>query len=163
MAGAHYGTYAPIGSIKDPEKKGHLIPDFRGNRVEMGIRHACYLASTGDPEGAFVTLEDTVSLIEKVMSLPNGTMLTCKSIYLEDECFELRREIWPEEGNRRPIMQLFRGKGSDEYVGAVRFEFPIAAFTSPAGWEWFDPIRSDPRFASYVERVKAAFAPEPNE
>ena len=27
MAGAHYGTYAPIGYIKDPEKKGHLIPD----------------------------------------------------------------------------------------------------------------------------------------
>ncbi len=129
-------------------------------RVEMGIRHACYLASTGDPEGAFVTLEDTVSLIEKVMSLPHGTMLTCKSIYLEDECFELRREIWHEEGNRRPFMRLFRGKGTDEYVGAVRFGFPMNALTSPHGWEWFDPIRNDPRFATYVERVMAVFAPD---
>lgn len=136
---------------------------FVETRVEMGIRHACYLASTGDPEGAFVTLEDTVSLIEKVMSLPNGTMLTCKSIYLEDEYFELRREIWHEEGNRRPFMQLFRGKGSDEYVGAVSFQFIINALTSPTGWEWFDPIRSDPRFAAYVERVKAVFAPVENE
>ena len=27
MGGAHYAAYAPIGYIKDPEKKGHLIPD----------------------------------------------------------------------------------------------------------------------------------------
>ena len=25
--GAHYGAYAPIGYMKDPDKKGHLIPD----------------------------------------------------------------------------------------------------------------------------------------
>lgn len=27
MGGAHYAAYAPIGYIKDPEKKGHLILD----------------------------------------------------------------------------------------------------------------------------------------
>lgn len=27
MGGAHYAAYAPIGYVKDPEKKGHLIPD----------------------------------------------------------------------------------------------------------------------------------------
>ena len=26
-SGAHYGAYAPLGYIKDPEQKGHLIPD----------------------------------------------------------------------------------------------------------------------------------------
>lgn len=25
--GAHYGAYAPLGYIKDPEQKGHLLPD----------------------------------------------------------------------------------------------------------------------------------------
>ena len=27
MGGTHYAAYAPIGYVKDPEKKGHLIPD----------------------------------------------------------------------------------------------------------------------------------------
>jgi hypothetical protein len=30
--------------------------------------------------------------------------------------------------------------------------------TDPEAWRSFDPIRTDPRFAAYAERVKAAFA-----
>ncbi len=133
---------------------------FVGDRVELGIRQACYLASTGDPEGAFVVLEDTVSMIEKVMSLPEGTMLSCKSICLEDERFEVRHAIWHEKDNRRPYLHVIRGKGTDDLVYTLGFRFPLYALTAPHGWEWFDPIRNDPRFASYVERVKTVFAPE---
>ena len=136
---------------------------FVGDRVEMGTRRACYLASTGDPEGAFVVLEDTVSMIEKVMSLPDKTVLSCKSICLEDEQFELRRFVNHSKENpdydRRPFLRFFRGKGTDEYVYTLGFRFPEYALTAERGWEWFDPIRSDPRFAAYVERVKAVFAP----
>ena len=136
---------------------------FVGDRMEMGIRCACYLASTGDPEGAFVVLEDTVSMIEKVMSLPDKTVLSCKSICLEDERFELRRAVWHEQANpdhdKRPFLRFFREKGTDEYVYTLGFGFPIHALTAPHGWEWFDPIRNDPRYAGYVERVKAVFAP----
>jgi transcriptional regulator with XRE-family HTH domain len=136
---------------------------FVGDRVEMGTRRACYLASTGDPEGAFVVLEDTVSMIEKVMSLPDKTVLSCKSICLEDEQFELRRFVNHSKENpdydRRPFLRFFRGKGTDEYVYTLGFRFPEYALTAESGWEWFDPIRSDPRFAAYVERVKAVFAP----
>ena len=136
---------------------------FVGDRMEMGIRCACYLASTGDPEGAFVVLEDTVSMIEKVMSLPDRTVLSCKSICLEDERFELRRAVWHEQANpdhdKRPFLRFFREKGTDEYVYTLGFGFPIHALTAPHGWEWFDPIRNDPRYAGYVERVKAVFAP----
>ena len=136
---------------------------FVGDRMEMGIRCACYLASTGDPEGAFVVLEDTVSMIEKVMSLPDRTVLSCKSICLEDERFELRRAVWHEQANpdhdKRPFLRFFREKGTDEYVYTLGFGFPIHALTATQGWEWFDPIRNDPRYAGYVERVKAVFAP----
>ncbi|MBO5041530.1 MAG: helix-turn-helix transcriptional regulator [Clostridia bacterium] len=136
---------------------------FVGDRVEIGIRRACYLASTGDPEGAFVVLEDTVSMIEKVMSLPDKTVLSCKSICLEDEQFELRRFVNHSKENpdydRRPFLRFFRGKGTDEYVYTLGFRFPLYALTAPHGWEWFDPIRPDPRFAAYVERVEAVFAP----
>ena len=132
---------------------------FVGDRVEIGIRRACYLASTGDPEGAFAVLEDTVSLLEKAMSLPEGTMLSCKSICLEDERFEVRHAIWHEKDNRRPYLHVIRGKGTDDLVYTLGFRFPLYALTAPQGWEWFDPIRNDPRFAAYVERVEAVFAP----
>ena len=136
---------------------------FVDDRMELGIRQACYLASTGDPEGAFVVLEDTVSMLEKVMSLPDRTVLSCKSICLEDERFELRRAVWHEQANpdhdKRPFLRFFREKGTDEYVYTLGFGFPIHALTATQGWEWFDPIRGDPRYAGYVERVKAVFAP----
>ncbi len=132
---------------------------FVGDRMELGIRRACYLASTGDPEGAFAVLEDTVSLLEKAMSLPEGTMLSCKSICLEDERFEVRHAIWHEKDNRRPYLHVIRGKGTDDLVYTLGFRFPLYALTAPQGWEWFDPIRNDPRFAAYVERVEAVFAP----
>ena len=136
---------------------------FVGDRMEMGIRCACYLASTGDPEGAFVVLEDTVSMIEKVMSLPDRTVLSCKSICLEDELLELRREIWDDPENpdhdRRPFLRFFRAGDPDGYVYTLGFGLALHALTATQGWEWFDPIRNDPRYAGYVERVKAAFAP----
>ena len=136
---------------------------FVEDRMDIGIRRACYLASTGDPEGAFVVLEDTVSMLEKVMSLPEGTVLSCKSICLEDERYELRREIWHDQENPdydgRPFLRFFRPGESDGYVYTLGFWFAENALTSPQGWEWFDPIRNDPRYAAYVERVKAVFAP----
>ena len=140
---------------------------FVGDRVEIGIRRACYLASTGDPEGAFVVLEDTVSMLEKAMSMPDGTVLSCKSICLEDEKFELRRFVNHSKENSdydgRPFLRFFRGKGTDEYVYTLGFGFPLHALTATQGWEWFDPIRNDPRYTGYVERVKAVFAPIPAE
>ena len=133
---------------------------FLSERLVLGIYRACYLAATGDPECAFVILEDTVSMLERAMSLPDGTMLTCKSISLEGESFELRHESREEAGVYRPILRLYHNcfRKSDRTV-IIGSGFPIFALTSPTGWEWFDPIRSDPRYAAYVERVKAVFAP----
>ena len=135
---------------------------FVDDRMVWGIKQACYLASTGDPEGAFVVLEDTVSMLEKVMSLPDKTVLSCKSICLEGERFELRREIWRDPENpdhdKRPFLRFFR-EGTGEFVYTLGFRFAENALTAPHGWEWFDPIRNDPRYAAYVERVRAVFAP----
>ena len=136
---------------------------FVGDRLIWGIKQACYLASTEDPEGAFVVLEDTVSMLEKVMSLPNRTVLSCKSICLEDVRFELQREIWHDQEDPdydgRPFLRFFRAGEVDGFIYTLHFEFVENALTAPHGWEWFDPIRNDPRYGTYVERVKAVFAP----
>ena len=147
-------------ALEHPITGDGSIDLFLDERMELGIRRSCYLAATGDLEGAFVVLEDTVSMLEKAMSQPDGTMLTCKSFCLEREVFELRHDIWEESGVRRPFLRLYRnGFGEADRVVTVGFGFPIHALTATQGWEWFDPIRGDPRYAGYVERVKAVFAP----
>ena len=147
-------------ALEHPITGDGSIDLFLDERMELGIRRSCYLAATGDLEGAFVVLEDTVSMLEKAMSQPDGTMLTCKSFCLEREAFELRHDIWEESGVRRPFLRLYRnGFGEADRVVTVGFGFPIHALTATQGWEWFDPIRGDPRYAGYVERVKAVFAP----
>ena len=147
-------------ALEHPITGDGSIDLFLDERMELGIRRSCYLAATGDLEGAFVVLEDTVSMLEKAMSQPDGTMLTCKSFCLEREVFELRHDIWEESGVRRPFLRLYRnGFGEADRVVTVGFGFPIHALTATQGWEWFDPIRGDPRYAAYVERVKAVFAP----
>ena len=130
---------------------------FVPNRIDFGIRRACYLAASGDTEGAFVALEDTVSLLEKFIDMEEGSVLACSSRWLRD--FRLRVEYTPWFGQKGRILRL----DSDPYhyfFGGVCGEEVLHPFTADHGWEWFDPIRNDPRFKAYVERVKAAVALE---
>ena len=129
---------------------------FAPDRVDLGIRRACYLAATGDPEGAFTALEDTVTLLEKLMSLQAGSELSCSSRWLRD--FRLRVEHSVQFDQRELILRL-NPDPFGYFFGGVYCHTLLHPLTAESGWEWFDPIRSDPRFAAYVERVKAVFAP----
>jgi transcriptional regulator with XRE-family HTH domain len=129
---------------------------FAPDRVNLGIRRACYLAATGDPEGAFTALEDTVTLLEKLMSLQAGSELSCSSRWLRD--FRLRVEHSVQFDQRELILRL-NPDPFGYFFGGVYCHTLLHPLTAESGWEWFDPIRSDPRFAAYVERVKAVFAP----
>ena len=127
---------------------------FAPDRIDFGIRRACYLAASGDTEGAFVVLEDTVTLLESLMSLEEGSEIGCASRWMRD--LRLRVEYTTLNGVGRTLRS-----DSDPYhyfYGGVDSEWVLYPFIATKGWEWFDPIRTDPRFASYVERVKAAFA-----
>ena len=133
---------------------------FAPYRVNLGVRRACYLAATGDPEGAFAALEDTVTLLEKLMSLQTGSELSCSSRWLRD--FRLRVEHSAQFDQRELILRLDTDPFG-YFFGGVDCYTLLHPLTAESGWEWFDPIRSDPRFAAYVERVKAVFAPVENE
>ena len=133
---------------------------FAPYRVDLGVRRACYLAATGDPEGAFAALEDTVTLLEKLMSLQTGSELSCSSRWLRD--FRLRVEHSVQFDQRELILRLDTDPFG-YFFGGVYCHTLLHPLTAESGWEWFDPIRSDPRFAAYVERVKAVFAPVENE
>ena len=129
---------------------------FAPDRVDLGVRRACYLAATGDPEGAFTALEDTVTLLEKLMSLQAGSELSCSSRWLRD--FRLRVEHSVQFDQRELILRL-NPDPFGYFFGGVDCHTLLHPLTAESGWEWFDPIRNDPRYAGYVERVKAVFAP----
>ena len=121
-------------------------------RVLMGFRHASYLASTGDKEGAFVALEDTVSLVEKIATLRDGDMIGCSS-----PVFTIRSKIYiPKE---EPFCVFFQFAGDYEMLdywsfGVISLNTQHRFLSVRRGWEWFDPIRDDERFKGYIARLE---------
>ena len=134
---------------------------FAADRVWLGIRHACYLASTGEAENAFVYLEDAVSLAERVFALPDESEVGCGcksfaglTLYLHNE------RANPGDPQSSRLAQFRNYKRLEEtgigYYGSPLFAKSIYnALTAEHGWEWFDPIRNDARYAAYIERLRA--------
>ncbi len=133
------------------------VPDlWFKHKWYLGLRLSCALASSDRTEEAISVLEDTVTLIEKFAALPAGSVLTyeCPSLdifsyevipfYVNDEEYRNAKDV--------PLQRVKYLRGGD-FMG----ELTVSVSTHPferAGWEWFDPIRDDPRFVSCLERVK---------
>ena len=133
---------------------GKGVDCWAESRMEIGVRRACYLASMGRTEEAFVTLEDAVSLLEKAMKITGR-------VELETSRFTPTLKWTAEESWYNPNAQpgpLERGifiNSSGGYCFNVYPSIYLGMLTAEHGWEWFDPIRNDPRYQSCVERVKA--------
>ena len=125
---------------------------FVKHRLAMGYRTAAYYVAVGDMENAFVALEDTVSMLESFLRLPQDEAITCKSICLEG--IAMKKHLREEDGAKW-IRCKDDAIGITIDVTAREALFPL---TEVEEWRSFDPIRNDPRFASYVDRVKAVFA-----
>lgn len=133
---------------------------FAEGRLYFGFRRACYRAAMGEIEEAFITLEDTVSLLETIMHLPEGTVLGCKSPVLNTVSFP-DPYIWiKEEDHEKLMFGFFDPIGWESWVDPENFLYIL---TTDHGWEWFDPIRTDPRYQSYAERVKACIITRPKQ
>lgn len=121
-------------------------------RVMMGFRHACYLASTGDKEGAFIALEDTVSLVEKIATLKDGDVVGCSSPALT-----IKSKLYiPEEDD---FCVFFQFAGAYEMLdywsfGFISLKTQHRFLSVRRGWERFDPIRDDEKFEGYIARLK---------
>ena len=125
---------------------------FAPQRVIMGFRHACYLASTGDREGAFIALEDTVSLVEKIAALKDGDLLGCSSPALT-----IKSKIYIPEDDKNCV--FFQFAGDYEMLdywsfGFISLQTQHRFLSVRRGWEWFDPIRDDERFKAYIARLE---------
>ena len=124
---------------------------FIENRLLLGFRKACYEASTGDTDGAFVTLDDTITLLEKAMALKDGDVLKSSSPALKG--YEQKVEfVWNTYGDgkiRREMISF-----DDDWSFIVNPYNCLNILVNRKGWEWFDPIRNDPRYDACVKRIE---------
>lgn len=98
-------------------------------RIRLQTWLACGYAGCGKTEKGMNELEKAVDLCLLWCDAAKDDMLTSDHDYLEAQ-----------------------KKDEDENNTA---DWLIDALTAPHGWEWFDPIRSDPRFTQQLNRLLA--------
>ena len=100
------------------------------------------------------------TLAERVFALPDETEIGCGcksfaglTLYLHNE----RANPADENSSRLAQFRRYCGKESGiGYYGSPLYARGIYnALTAEHGWEWFDPIRHDARYAAYTERLRA--------
>lgn len=135
-------------------------------RLWLGLRRACYMSHLGTFDQAYLILEDTVSLLEKLMSQSSGTTLRCNSPSL-DQMEWVSEECWLTCDNETLIQWTQQGDASEEMQELARYihrddtcymlipSWFHRVLSEREGWEWFDPIRQSPRYRSYVDRLAA--------
>ena len=123
---------------------------FALQRIDLGELRACYLATLGRVEEAYKTLEDTVSLMEQIKALPDGTVIESRSPALP--AFRMKIDT-TSHGYRRTYYAEDVDMGIRE-AWVLTPEVDYNRLTSDPRWAWFDPIRNDERFKALAERVR---------
>ena len=139
----------------------------------LGLRLSCALAASGQEDEALGALENTVSLMENVFRLPADTRLTYRARTLDRmdcrvvACFVSEPvycvELEPVQGDNGDLrsLRVMMGWTTDEEARRFIRGFDARPLTEREGWEWFDPIRSHPRFAACVARMQALVTCDP--
>ena len=148
-------------------------PDlWYSERIKAGMRLACYCASTDRKEEAFEHLGSCADLFEKFYSLPEGTVLTYRCPELnrlkltwytgvrnpEDvENFDDGLVLCKRSAEKNYGMELYYDPALHEEEFDHNVECPVwdlYPLVAEEGWEWFNPIRDDPRFGEIVARMR---------
>ncbi len=139
---------------------GDGVPDlwFRA-RFDAGVRYSCHLASSGKPEEALSALEDLTELYEKFWSLPDQTVLTFRCPALDriegtiHHCMMRGPAAGPDYKDTTHSARVIV-YNTDER-DPMWSHWMYTPLTTKNGWEWFDPIRNDPRYAACIRRMEA--------
>lgn len=154
-------------NLEHPVSGNGEVDIFVYERLDLGIRRACYLSELGDIEGAFAVLEDEVSLLEKVMKITDEVVYKSNSPFIDNITiiFSERWDDFDQDGieNRHVSLDYVSGINNitSHNMWAISPEWYHYCLTTPHGWEWFDPIRNDPRYQGYTDRIKALIQERP--
>lgn len=125
-------------------------------RVFIGLKAAARTVASGDPEKAFVILEDVVSLLEKAMEITEPVELRCSSPFLADIAFTAE-EDWNNhsfnyfsEGRQERFIYIW----NEVFCYCLCPSNILENMRDEQNWAWFNPVREDDRFKKYLERVE---------
>jgi len=144
---------------------GDGVPDlWFEERFRAGIRLSCQLASAGEAEKALDALEDLTGLFVSFWSLPDDTKLTFRCPALDciegtlHTCMMKGPAAGPAYGTiRRNAVTLKLNTGKIHSMWCHTMVYPLI---HTEGWEWFNPIRNEPRFLACAERMKQCVVEE---
>lgn len=116
-------------------------------RVHTGLSLSAKYAPS-NPEKALDILERVVDAMEWITKLPYGTKFGSKCPSFENFTIEL----YDCSGNLI-CFSTTKDKMIKDNVYYISIYRAVHALTQEKGWEWFNPIRSDPKFKACAERV----------
>lgn len=132
-------------------------------RIELGVCRARCLSGMGKTEEAFTVLEDTVSLLERVMEITDKIDLPT-SRFTPDIKWTAE-DCWFNPNNRPGKLErnIFINSSNNccycVYPSNVFHQLVVKEGRAPgypdAENSWFDGIRNDPRYQGYIERVQS--------
>lgn len=160
-----HGYCCETPDIAHPISANGEVDFFASERIALGLRKACYLASSGDTEGAFTVLDDVISLLEKVMKITSSVELRCSSPWASELKYTAE-ECWINPGNnptsdQERAIDISIRVGNVAYCNLISPSDNLWKLTDSNAWAWFNPIRNDPRYQGYVDRVKALVQTRP--
>lgn len=138
-------------TVEGFSEDGEIPRAWLGFYISTCFRAACAIFGCKDEatkEEGYEYLERTFELVPKWLAIPDGELLE-----VGDELIfgGIRTEKHGEtivlpDGSREPLYDswLLRENGNIVYYG----------LTAKNGWEWFNPVREEERFKSYIERAK---------
>ncbi|MBQ7500927.1 MAG: helix-turn-helix domain-containing protein [Clostridia bacterium] len=124
-------------------------------RWVIGMQYCARLSGSGKTEEALNALEELTDLIEKFLTLPEGTALDFRCPAFSSLKGIPKRE--PDEESGTFISTQIVPKNEmqlERYYLMLDTHFGILPLTAEHGWEWFDPIRNTDRFKACVARLK---------
>ncbi|MBQ4590626.1 MAG: helix-turn-helix transcriptional regulator [Clostridia bacterium] len=139
---------------------GDGVPDLWFHvRFDAGVRHSCHLASSGKPEEALSALEDLTELYEKFWSLPDQTVLTFRCPALDRIKGTIHHSMMRGPAAGPDYKDITHSARTIVYntgeLDSMWSHWMYKPLVFPNGWEWFDPIRNDPRYAACIRRMEA--------
>ena len=134
-----------------PDKK-HLISGGTGadlwceERIQLGIRYAASFAKLGKMDEAYDAFEDTIRVIEQIMSIADDEFkICCSSPALEGFALESKINWLEKDGKEYKEISL---QYNDWWNWIIPLDYQKAFKHA-----WFDTMRADKRFDVLFERL----------
>jgi len=128
---------------------GEVPPAWRGAYADSIFIAACATFGCKRFEEGYELLDRALGLYEEWFKIPEGTLLELGSKHVFGGILYPKGEdrVLLPDGRYEPIDGWDLNRRSAEGI--------LYGMTAPRGWEWFNSVRDQERFKSYIERVKA--------